>query len=776
MKWRFTLIDYTTNPTGDATIIKEPNGWKDISSKMVRDENTHGVMFSFIVNALTFYRNAAAILTNAYEANGIEAKVQLKAEVQCCDDCGFEDYYLGRLLFLTYKEQCARTCSVTINVEQDDDLVRFTNRMDTPVDLDSTIALDETTALTKYSKMFFDLELPSKGIQKQCERTKSSYTNCLETHFEHIIAHGLTGTQTIDFNRFWGVDFDTIAKDEVNTYSSTDMSSDNSETDIVPMFIIAESGTFNINIQLVGEMVFSARGDAALDGFTNPGGFNSGALKMYIRVNNNAPVNIFNTAFSVANPDSISWSDCASGIGSFNDSTHPFVPFSINYSNTFSFNAGDEITFWINGFQHGVYDRTPILQAKKSMSFYQKLNITSGLLDVSFLTYYHPTNGKVFAINETFAHIVESTSNNQLTVYSDYYGRTDAEPYTSSADGCNSLSVITNGLLIRGQALGRSVSGIPNPPKVLVSFNDVFNAYNCLDNIGIGFEADPNRTGKNLIRIEPVEYFYNPSTVLMTCLKILKVERSLIEKRFFLNVKFGYEKYEVEQETGLDEFLSKREYITPLTQTSNTDDRTCKFIASGYSIEYTRRAGNLDSKDFRLDNDNFIICCNRDGGGNFEVEQGNITSPFNIIDPTTIYNFRISPIRNGIRWFKTWMAGVANLGTAVLAWTKATGNYYSEGKLNNSTCNNEAVVLGEYNDISEGMVIDASKMKPLWKNEEIKFDYPMSMSEWNMLKANTNGVIRFQEGNKPMEEGFILSVEHKPNKGLATFQLLKSNN
>ena len=37
----------------------------------------------------------------------------------------------------------------------------------------------------------------------------------------------------------------------------------------------------------------------------------------------------------------------------------------------------------------------------------------------------------------------------------------------------------------------------------------------------------------------------------------------------------------------------------------------------------TRRKGNADSKDWRFDNDTFIICLRRYYGG-LEVEQGNI--------------------------------------------------------------------------------------------------------------------------------------------------------
>ncbi|MBI1692786.1 MAG: hypothetical protein FYV88_5090, partial [Bacteroidetes bacterium] len=34
-------------------------------------------------------------------------------------------------------------------------------------------------------------------------------------------------------------------------------------------------------------------------------------------------------------------------------------------------------------------------------------------------------------------------------------------------------------------------------------------------------------------------------------------------------------------------------------------------ISSGYSIEVTRRIGNADSKDWRLDNEYFVICLKR---------------------------------------------------------------------------------------------------------------------------------------------------------------------
>jgi hypothetical protein len=241
----------------------------------------------------------------------------------------------------------------------------------------------------------------------------------------------------------------------------------------------------------------------------------------------------------------------------------------------------------------------------------------------------------------------------------------------------------------------------------------------------------------------------------------------------YSEIEGGYAKYESEDITGIDEFLSKREYRTEWSQTRNKDSRVCNFIASGYALEVTRRKGHLTTSDWRLDNDIFVICMKR-YSGDIVVEQGQISGDVNIVDPNTVYNFAISPIRNATRWLKTWFAGLKNPLTSKLIFANGTGNYFAGGQYTQA-CSTDGQVLIENDALESAMLTDPNIAVPLWKPEQIQFDYPMSMSQYNLIKTNPYGYIKYSTSTNLYQYGYILNIEYKPNQGIANFTLLSAN-
>jgi hypothetical protein len=65
-------------------------------------------------------------------------------------------------------------------------------------------------------------------------------------------------------------------------------------------------------------------------------------------------------------------------------------------------------------------------------------------------------------------------------------------------------------------------------------------------------------------------------------------------------------------------------------------------------VEVTRRKLGTNTTDWRYDNDTFIICLAENGSGDYTSEAGGMVSsgsitPTSILDPDSVYNFRISP-------------------------------------------------------------------------------------------------------------------------------------
>lgn len=400
--------------------------------------------------------------------------------------------------------------------------------------------------------------------------------------------------------------------------------------------------------------------------------------------------------------------------------------------------------------------------------------------------------------------------------------------------------------------------------SMFISFQEMIDALSCIHAIGFSMEDDPHRSGKHLIRVEPIHYFYQ-DPILMICENVDVVERDTVPKNNIGSFKCGYSKWEAEEAQGLDEFLTARTFRTTLSTLRAGWDKLCKFVASGYAIEATRRKLGTTTTDWRYDKDNFIMCLQRssipdprtsaviggieidsdtvtgitvsfggsgyttppgvtisgvggagsganavshiDGSGvvtgitvtsggmhytnlatvtidpnympGYEIEQGNnnnnaVPSGFidhasGLISPTTVYNYRISPIRNALRWLRYVLASYVNQwSTGQLIFTEGDGNYYASGILQDDPI--ESRVLHESSTLTLADYAD-STITPIFKNEHVKFKYPMGFADWQAISANPYGQIQYNVSDGPWQYGWIQEVKYDLYNGMAEFIL-----
>jgi len=459
-----------------------------------------------------------------------------------------------------------------------------------------------------------------------------------------------------------------------------------------------------------------------------------------------------------------------------------------------------------------------------SFSFGSFLTSLQSSCTISTIYHAYPsTTAPVYLVNEAFSRITESITNNQLRCISDYFGRTDSQPYSMAADGAGALECITTGKKIRNvsytvdNSQSPSLLQLSNMP---ISFQDLFDGMNAIHNIGMGYEADANRPGYNRIRVEPMEYFYDTvSAPILVLDKIMDVNISLKLDDMFASLKAGYQKFEAERYTGLDEFAGTMHYTTQLKNSSQQEkDITCKFIASGYCIEITRQqqwdAGTL--QDWRLDNDVFVICltrsemCTEGGAGIYwDTDPGNIYdticedngNPFrtftpnafhltiemgagaspqsNLIDPHTVYNTRISPARNMMRGLKKLLAAY---GTSLITDSRFKAFVYAAGQANfvaKSTTPND-IYTGSSSYLCENIDMDTAiindrnpQFLPIMQPVIIEFDYPLGAKDFAIIRANPYKMIGIRWGqNANFVNCFISQVEWKTVNGMAKWTLI----
>lgn len=225
----------------------------------------------------------------------------------------------------------------------------------------------------------------------------------------------------------------------------------------------------------------------------------------------------------------------------------------------------------------------------------------------------------VYLVNEAMSRCLESYTNGDLVTYSDYFGRKNAQPEPSIADGCGGLECITNGVRVRGCFMpdGSAI------PKFFTSFKEMIEALDAIHNIGVGYERDPTRNGFYRLRVEPFEWFFQ-SYNMLTCGDIMKFERTLQQSMLPSTFTVGYQQFETWNNNGLYDIFGKRTYRTPLNQLQNDYQKVCKWMASDYAIEFMRREWGTTTADGRYDSETFILCLEDKFKGPVEFVQSGI--------------------------------------------------------------------------------------------------------------------------------------------------------
>lgn len=750
MKWQFTL----SNATKGSLVLSdsdEPIGWADIVLNVKRDMKLHGVFFEYAIN-LKFYGEGYSYLREVYEVQGVDAYVELLIESKCSDTDSFEEFYtgkllIGKLIFLS-EDDCICECPI----EQSGCLMQFKNRMDQAVNLNANEDFSNN-ALDSYTNLPVNIELLPKAIvlRELADITDSESGTNIPEHDAPTQSIGAgVGTQNVDFFQYLIVPTGTLTLNELNVNEILTSAIVDS-TSSVPLIAIAPiSGSYNVNVN-IPTLDFAAIsvGDEPANSFLLVGTF-------YITVNG---VSVYSdTVISTSTQgrhvlNGLLWNQDI--LLNESDVLKAFIAFQVtaNYDRKLL----EEYDVYIKWNDNDTLSPLPY-----SAVIFSDIDITAKILSDS-------TMCDVYAVNEALSRTVEAITDDCMRVKSNYFGRTDSQPYTSEEDGCGSLECITKGLLIRNFPTSETV--------MAVSFKQMFDALNSIHNIGVGPEPDTNRSGYEWMRVEPMEYFYD-STVLLSLDNVPSIKKRVMPEWYVSTVEFGYEKWETENSMGLDEFCTKRNYRTTLKDIQKEVSNTCKFIASGYSIEVTRQKQYIDESttDFRYDNDVFIICLRR-SSGDLVVEQGIncADSLTNIIEPDSIYNYRISPIRNLMRWIKAYMAVYfhdINASNSKFVFTNGDGNFLASGELING-CFAEDGAVAENGDISISTFLNSDYAKPIFKFEVDEFEYPMSLTEYKIVKSNPKGTIEYrQKETDTFSEGYIYSIQYKPNDGIAVFNLL----
>lgn len=782
MIWEFRI---KKGNSSNETIIDEPVGWDAQKFTMRRDKGLHGIDFEYSSD-FTFDGEAARIIREEYDSKGIEGNLTLIIKYRC-EGGAFEELERYRFAFDEYQPEYGNTCEVTIPLEAINDVMTFRNRLSQKVNLETTQSFNGT-ALPGYLNLGISKQIPSKSIYVQNKANNSS-NNSGQFQGSWLDLSGIS----------WGMPYwaffvppfnNTIASEIGGFVSGTAPGNEEYELESTATMtgvelpyvpIVSMAGAAKVDLDQITPVV---NYDKSL------GKFHGQLLNLQLNITmhnvsiltnmvGGNPVTeglttwCYYCGIKRAKPTASNTTHLADGMDWISINPVDWAPFQgtvgqppaaagITDSRAMAafidLEEGDRLYF----FYVIMYRKDDALQAHPAFNISYGANTTSFWL--RGLSVAPSSYSKVFMVHEALSRITEAITDNKMNVYSEYFGRTDSQPQTYTQDGCGSLESITNGLLLRRIDEVRPAQ----PPLLTLSMQDLIAGLNPIHNIGMGIEAVSST--QNRVRIENWKWFYK-DTVGFQCDDVNTIKLKVKAQDHYAIIKVGYDKWEAEEYNGIDEYNTRREYRTTLANTKSILEVVSRFIASPFAIEITRRLGNETSEDWRFDNETFILCMKRDTDGNIVVEQGAVNNAANIVDPATTLNYRISPARNAVRWLPMALASYRHTdNNSRILFTNGDGNFYAEGKLNSSFCNNESSVISEKGDLYPAILGAPGDARPIWRLEEVSFTYPCTVADWKELKNNRYKLVEFNCDNYS-GSGWIEQIAYSPDKGTAEFTL-----
>jgi hypothetical protein len=371
-------------------------------------------------------------------------------------------------------------------------------------------------------------------------------------------------------------------------------------------------------------------------------------------------------------------------------------------------------------------------------------------LYVSAATVTPATSASGVLWHEAFSRIVTKNTGRANAFQSAYYGRED-NGY--DADGDGALKLLLSGALIRG--FSASEKGL------YISFKDLIEASMALDGVTFGIEKVNNR---EVVVVDKLSHFFAPR--LITRLANVRDIKKVVADEFYYNqIDGGYDKWSDEQIANLDEFNAKREFKTPITQIGKKLDLRCKIIAGGYPIENIRRDHITlsETKDNDRDNEHFVVCLVRtEDGYDTERNQGGIGA-INMLNVSTAYNLRLSPMQNLLRngeLVKSGLYKVPETSKIVLSYPEGNANFQS---------------IANFSLLSEKEVTIDKLGKSLWIPEFYEFKTKLTMDIQRQIEADPYGYIEFAPDERNWKRGYIWNVKPDSKSDLTTFKLLRAN-
>lgn len=359
-------------------------------------------------------------------------------------------------------------------------------------------------------------------------------------------------------------------------------------------------------------------------------------------------------------------------------------------------------------------------------------------------TTYPDSTAEALLVHDAASSLTKRITGSAFNFYSDYLGGT-TQGYGSN--GCGYLNALLLGLHVRGYALATK--------PFAMSFDDWWAGMNPIFCLGIGPETV---SGVEKLRCEPLTHYYN-DTIIVRFDNVNDIERTYDQQQIVKSVRIGYQTWSAESGSGIDDPQTVHTYSTIYKIIGQDISLVSGFVAASLNIEQTRRNSKESGKDWRMDNNTFII--NLSSTTSPEVDTP-FTTITNLLNATTRYNVRFTVYRNFQRWLKYLSGCLQPYLTSKFKFTSGEGNYTTVVGANSDTC--DTGTWTENQDISPSST-------PYFTPQMYTVTVPMSWATYKILKANRYNAIGISPTDTGHKTCHIQSGRYAIQKGRATFQV-----
>jgi hypothetical protein len=732
MNWKFTLID----SSNVSTVVEPPVGWNGIGGNLTRNIIHHGININISTDSFEWVGEAYDLLYAEYLTNGANGQYQVQIDYECAEGDGYTNYFIGAFDFNTFERQCSDYCFIKISVTASKCTDVFMSRMGQDVDIEATTNFDGEAITPPLLRV---LNIEGQDIFLQNTANNKDGANWSGHHDDNI---GISPA-----NRYYYFPV-YLPNNPIMEFGDSNISN------VSPSLVYINNAQSNILVWPMAPIQYL--------GYQN--------LSFYEATTSENVINTIDVTWRCKGTMTITCSyDADFDLYIFAEKASNFELLTILGSTyiangSIAANTPLVVSFDVS-FSGTVTNPSFVLQ---QISYYFNIDIvkitTSGLdtFDVSVdydgggVNYFNmETNSSNSASTATSVYLPEL-----LKFLPTAYMDTDCPSVVmeSELNQCLDFYQITKGSFIRNVTQ-------PSVPKLFTSYEYLFDQCRKIFNIGWGF--DNNETELKIARIQE---FYK-STIVVDVGLVDKAIFTTAQDLIYGTINVGYNKWEAEEYNGLDEMNTERQYRRNIDSNPSELDLMADIISAGYTIEVTRRKNQAETgtSDWRYDDDLFIVNANV-VEGNLYAYRGIDANPDNVYSPNTRMNYVLTPARSLMRWFKSIAAAQPTVTNEQLIFTSGTGNYIAQGQMT-TYCPVEGSTLSERETIDVSNFDNDYYITPIWKTEYVTFTAPFSMANFEDVKVNPYGAIRFRCSDT-YYTGNIVEINHDPNAGLAEFKLL----